>query len=233
MAGAGSNTWAKVTVSGLSDAGHVVTLDLTGNTGTVVLYGHYLGRSAGTGVAFCNMGHAGGRIYTWGGQRQNLGIGILQPNGNDGDGHNYAWQMIQDMGFDAFAVISGTNDARTDGGIGYFTYGLTKTAQRLKALGDGIGVILMPSPDTYDAGDVLMSRRSLAEEMYRVTNEVLRATDTDQGVDFFNSFGAVPAYDVANALGYYADETGGGDGNHMTATGGEAFGLAFINSNIL
>lgn len=165
-----------VEISGLSDASHTFEIDLTGNTGTVVLYGYIASRSA-PGVEVHKLGNAAID-----------GAQIL-------DYMDYVAPYFEELELDAMVVILGTNDYRRSKPFSTFTDCVTGLIENARAAVPDCGVILWGVADS--DGTVVRPITDYVTEMHRLSSEL--------GCEFFNHHKMFGTFAEADALGMWND----------------------------
>lgn len=175
------NTGAMDTIdlTGLGAGPHTLNVDLTGNTGTVRLYGYLARRPSTGGVTMVKMGNGGLRGDHW---------------------SNYATQIepfIADLVPHVVVVIIGTNDSNQAGGsVAGFFAGISDLIDAIRAGHPTAGIILCMPSDNGGAGsgpDIALLRDS----MYSVSRF--------KGVEFMNFHDAMSTYATMNSMGMFAD----------------------------
>jgi len=180
VAGTSSGDRAVVNITGLSDASHTVDIDLTGNTGTVVIYGYRATRTA-AGIEFNQLGNGGIEGEQW------LPVLPYQPD---------YWT---DLALDVLIVILGTNDYRSSRYNVLVNYaaaieGLVEGAR--DAVSD-VGVILWAPADTN--GSPQRPLTDFVEEMYRLSGE------DELDCEFFNHNKLFGTWAEGDALGLFSN----------------------------
>lgn len=160
VTGAGTNKIVSVTVSGLNiSAATTLSLDLTGNTGTVVIYGFYA-NGTGNGVEIDKMGNGGITAPQY--------IKTLP----------YLSQTGAVVAPDVLIMIIGTNDYRTSVNLDDFRDGLTQWLAAWKTTVPDSGIIMIaPAQCNATGSNPLSSFRN-----------VMREVAIDNGVEFYSLY---------------------------------------------
>lgn len=178
VTGAGTNKIVSVTVSGLNiSAATTLSLDLTGNTGTVVIYGFYA-NGTGNGVEVNKMGNGGITAPQY--------IKTL----------TYLSQTGAVVAPDVLIMIIGTNDFRTSVTLQAFRDGLTWWLNAWKAIiPDGAIVMVAPAQCNASGANPLTSFR-----------DIMRDVAITAGVEFYSLYDFMnTTYAKSNAEGMWLD----------------------------
>ncbi|MDU3693041.1 MAG: SGNH/GDSL hydrolase family protein [Klebsiella michiganensis] len=178
VTGAGTNKIVSVTVSGLNiSTATTLSLDLTGNTGTVVIYGFYA-NGTGNGVEINKMGNGGITAPQY--------IKTL----------TYLSQTGTVVAPDVLIMIIGTNDFRTSVTLQAFRDGLTWWLNAWKAIiPDGAIVMVAPAQCNASGANPLTSFR-----------DIMRDVAITAGVEFYSLYDFMnTTYAKSNAEGMWLD----------------------------
>ncbi|EPU3949901.1 SGNH/GDSL hydrolase family protein [Klebsiella michiganensis] len=178
VTGAGTNKIVSVTVSGLNiSAATTLSLDLTGNTGTVVIYGFYA-NGTGNGVEINKMGNGGITAPQY--------IKTL----------SYLSQTGTVVAPDVLIMIIGTNDFRTSITLQAFRDGLTWWLNAWKAIVPDSAIILVaPAQCNASGANPLTSFR-----------DIMRDVAITAGVEFYSLYDFMnTTYAKSNAEGLWVD----------------------------
>ncbi|EOZ6583336.1 GDSL-type esterase/lipase family protein [Klebsiella michiganensis] len=178
VTGAGTNKIVSVTVSGLNiSAATTLSLDLTGNTGTVVIYGFYA-NGTGNGVEVNKMGNGGITAPQY--------IKTL----------TYLSQTGAVVAPDVLIMIIGTNDFRTSVTLQAFRDGLTWWLNAWKAIVPDSAIILVaPAQCNASGANPLTSFR-----------DIMRDVAITAGVEFYSLYDFMnTTYAKSNAEGMWLD----------------------------
>ncbi|MDE1598595.1 SGNH/GDSL hydrolase family protein [Klebsiella quasipneumoniae] len=174
----GTNVIKSVLISGLTIGSAAnLAIDLTGNAGTVVLYGFYV-EGSGNGVEIDKMGNGGitAERYT-----------KTLP---------YLAQTAAFVDPDLLVLIIGTNDFRTNVSLSGFRTTLTTWIQSWQTACPDTGIILVTPPQCNAIGDNPLS--DFRDIMQRVAQEL--------GIEYFSMFDYLDVpYAKSNAQGLWAD----------------------------
>lgn len=177
VTGTGDNTVRVVSITGLADQAHTLSIDTTGNAGVVSLHGFYATRNV-RGVEVVKMGNPG----TTGRMMRNYA--------------QYVQPAAQTMDLDAVVFLLGTNDYQTGSStVEEYIAGLTETAAAFRAATPEVGLIFVAPADSNGTAS-----RPLTE--YR---DALYEFCIANGHEFYNMHDLWPAWATANALGIWAD----------------------------
>ncbi|MBZ7273042.1 SGNH/GDSL hydrolase family protein [Klebsiella grimontii] len=178
VTGAGTNKIVSVTVSGLNiSTATTLSLDLTGNTGTVVIYGFYA-NGTGNGVEINKMGNGGITAPQY--------IKTL----------TYLSQTGTVVAPDVLIMIIGTNDFRTSVTLQAFRDGLTWWLNAWKAIiPDGAIVMVAPAQCNASGANPLTSFR-----------DIMRDVAITAGVEFYSLYDFMnTTYAKSNSEGMWLD----------------------------
>ncbi|HDX8857022.1 TPA: hypothetical protein RQO47_001993 [Klebsiella michiganensis] len=178
VTGAGTNKIVSVTVSGLNIfAATTLSLDLTGNTGTVVIYGFYA-NGTGNGVEINKMGNGGITAPQY--------IKTL----------SYLSQTGTVVAPDVLIMIIGTNDFRTSITLQAFRDGLTWWLNAWKAIAPDSAIILVaPAQCNASGANPLTSFR-----------DIIRDVAITAGVEFYSLYDFMnTTYAKSNTEGLWVD----------------------------
>lgn len=178
VTGAGTNKIVSVTVSGLNiSAATTLSLDLTGNTGTVVICGFYA-NGTGNGVEIDKMGNGGITAPQY--------IKTLP----------YLSQTGAVVAPDVLIMIIGTNDYRTSVNLDDFRDGLTQWLAAWKTTVPDSGIIMIaPAQCNATGSNPLSSFRN-----------VIREVAIDNDVEFYSLYDFMnTTYAKSNAEGMWTD----------------------------
>ena len=178
VTGAGTNKIVSVTVSGLNiSAATTLSLDLTGNTGTVVIYGFYA-NGTGNGVEINKMGNGGITAPQY--------IKTL----------SYLSQTGTVVAPDVLIMIIGTNDFRTSVTLQAFRDGLTWWLNAWKAIVPDSAIILVaPAQCNASGANPLTSFR-----------DIMRDVAITAGVEFYSLYDFMnTTYAKSNTEGLWVD----------------------------
>ena len=178
VTGAGTNKIVSVTVSGLNiSAATTLSLDLTGNTGTVIIYGFYA-NGTGNGVEINKMGNGGITAPQY--------IKTL----------TYLSQTGTVVAPDVLIMIIGTNDFRTSVTLQAFRDGLTWWLNAWKAIVPDSAIILVaPAQCNASGANPLTSFR-----------DIMRDVAITAGVEFYSLYDFMnTTYAKSNAEGMWLD----------------------------
>ncbi|AWF34662.1 GDSL-like Lipase/Acylhydrolase family protein [Klebsiella oxytoca] len=178
ITGAGTNKIVSVTVSGLNIAtATTLSIDLTGNTGTVVIYGFYA-NGTGNGVEINKMGNGGITAPQY--------IKTL----------SYLSQTGTVVAPDVLIMIIGTNDFRTSVTLQAFRDGLTWWLNAWKSIVPDSAIILVaPAQCNASGANPLASFR-----------DIMRDVAITAGVEFYSLYDFMnTTYAKSNAEGMWLD----------------------------
>lgn len=178
ITGTGTNKIVSVTVSGLNIAtATTLSIDLTGNTGTVVIYGFYA-NGTGNGVEINKMGNGGITAPQY--------IKTL----------SYLSQTGTVVAPDVLIMIIGTNDFRTSVTLQAFRDGLTGWLNTWKAIiPDSAIVMVAPAQCNASGANPLTSFR-----------DIIRDVAKTAGVEFYSLYDFMnTTYAKSNAEGMWLD----------------------------
>ncbi|WP_213894655.1 GDSL-type esterase/lipase family protein, partial [Raoultella ornithinolytica] len=178
VSGGGTNVITSVLISGLAiGSATTVNIDLSGNSGTVVIYGFY-STGSGTGVEINKMGNGS---ITAGQYVKTL---------------PYLSQTASFVNPDLLVLIIGTNDYRLNESLDIFKSSLTLWVQSWQAACPDSGIILVAPPQTNSTGDNPLSE----------FKNIMKAVAYALNVEFYSmyDFLNVP-YAKSNAQGLWSD----------------------------
>lgn len=178
VAGGNTGTRKSIEITGLSDAVHSIDFDLTGNTGTVVMYGGFGTRTA-AGVEFSKAGNGGSTAVQW---------GSVAP---------FVQSYVADLKPDAVVIILGTNDLNQSITKANFKSGLLSLVNAYRTGSPNCSVVLLTpvrAGSTTDLGLIA----SYAEAMTEISQEVA-------GVEFLNMNAFMPPRITSDAFGIWKD----------------------------
>lgn len=176
VTGAGTNKIVSVTVSGLNiSTATTLNIDLTGNTGTVVIYGFYA-EGTGNGVEIDKMGNGGITAPQY--------IKTL----------SYLPQTASVVAPDILIMIIGTNDFRTNVPLQGFRDGLTWWLNAWKAVIPDAAIIMVAPSQSNATGTYPLTD-------YR---DIMRDVAVNAGVEFYSLYDFMnTAWTKSNAQGLW------------------------------
>lgn len=171
---------AAVVIPSLSDADHTLSIDLTGNTGTVSIHGFVATRNVG-GVELYKLGNAAIRsdhINNYYGQ---IGPGLEAAG----------------IELDAMIVILGTNDYQNSGSPpGTYTTALDRLGAQIRSASADVGMIYVAPADTN--GDAITALTAYRDALYNLC--------VTAGYEFYNMHDLWGTWPVYDALGLWTDD---------------------------
>ncbi|MDE1587413.1 GDSL-type esterase/lipase family protein [Klebsiella quasipneumoniae] len=174
----GTNVIKSILISGLTiGSATSLAIDLTGNAGTVVLYGFYADGS-GNGVEIEKMGNGGitAERYT-----KTL---------------SYLPQTASFVDPDLLVMIIGTNDFRTSVSLSGFRTALTTWIQAWQAACPDTGIILVTPPQCNATGDNPLSD----------FRDIMQSVARELNIEYYSMFNFLNVpYAKSNAQGLWAD----------------------------
>lgn len=178
VSGGGTNVITSVLISGLAiGSATTVNIDLSGNAGTVVIYGFY-SIGSGNGIEINKMGNGS---ITAGQYVKTL---------------PYLSQTASFVNPDLLVLIIGTNDYRLNESLDTFKVSLSLWVQSWQAACPDSGIILVAPPQTNSTGD-----NPLAD-----FKNIMQAVAATLGVDFYSMFDFLNVpYAKSNAQGLWND----------------------------
>ena len=177
VVGGGSGDTTKTDITGLTDTAHTIDIDLTGNTGTVRIFGFYSQRSA-SGIEISKGGNGSTEASQWAARAEDSAA------------------YLPDIDPDMIVVILGTNDSDSGVSSNAFKASMESFISEYTAAAPQASIVLIAPPDNGEAP------ASLLAEYAGVLNQIAESQDM---VELLNIEAMTGDYATMNALGLWLD----------------------------